>query len=371
MSKPRPNVACWQNHLGAWAIEPSWMQRALVAVQAGHWRPDVEMARLPRLDVSAVGREVRLVGGLRSGSAPAAPKAWDDDGDGYEPFDPYAAGYVVTDGGVAVLELLGPLMKARSKYGGSSTVGLRAALRAAVADETVSAIMLHIESPGGSVAGTPELADAIAAANKQKPVHAYIEDLGASAAVWAGFQARRVTANATAHVGSIGVFSVLYDLSKAFDEAGLKVHVLSTGPDKGTGVEGAPITDAQLEPYREFVAYAGGLFNAAVQRGRGLTDKRLAAVVSGRTWAAPAALELFLIDAVEGWQDALEAVTEAGTKARKGSAPRAARPRAAALAARLVRVRAAALGVSPAPAPKGAAPGALADGPRPVAMHCR
>lgn len=340
-----PNPVCWQNHMGPWALEETYFREAVLAVQRGLWQPRAAMSRFPRVELQGpvVGAEVRLA---RPAPAPRADVIMLEDP---EPDDPYGAGYVVTEGGVAIVELLGPLMKARSKFGGTSTVGVQRALRAALADQAVSAIMLHIESPGGSVAGTPELADAVAAADKVKPVHAFIEDLGASAAVWVGFQARRVTANAAAQVGSIGAFCVLEDVSKMYEAAGVKVHVLATGPEKGVGVPGTPLTDAAQAPFREYVNHAGAMFFEAVRKGRSLTEKRLDAVVSGRTWPAPAALELHLLDAVEAWPAALEAAAAAGAKAGKASAARPPRNRAkaAVLAARLVRVRAGAVGGAP------------------------
>lgn len=337
MRKTTP--VCWQNHMGPWAIEADWFARAFALVKSGAWQPQVELAGLPRV----------TLGGELKRAAPVL--AFDDEGFG-EAQDPTGAEYVVTEGGVAILELLGPIMKARSKFGGTSSVGTRRALQAAVADPNVRAIMLHVESPGGTVAGTPELADAVAAADKQKPVHAFIEDLGASAAVWIAFQARRVTANQAAQVGSIGAFSVLEDVSKVYEAAGVRVHVLATGPDKGVGVEGAPITEAQLAPFREFVAHAGEMFFAAVAKGRGLTEKRLAAVTSGRTWSAPQAAELHLLDGVEGWAAAMKSLSDAGDAAAKlaGRPARSNRARAALATARLVRVRAAALGAPPSSA---------------------
>lgn len=341
---PKTTPVCWQNHMGPWAIEADWFARAFALVKSGAWQPSLEMARLPRVTLAG---ELRPAWKPGEGNSPAAFE------DGYgEAQDPMGAEYVVTSGGVAILELLGPIMKARSKFGGTSSVGMRRALQAAVADPNVRAIMLHVESPGGTVAGTPELADAVAAADKQKPVHAFIEDLGASAAVWIAFQARRVTANQAAQVGSIGAFSVLEDVSKVYEAAGVRVHVLATGPDKGVGVEGVPITEAQLAPFREFVAHAGEMFFAAVAKGRGLTEKRLAAVTSGRTWSAPQAEALHLLDAVEGWAAAMQAVQDAGDAAAKsaGRPARSNRARAALVAARIVRVRAAGLGLPPAAA---------------------
>lgn len=353
-----PNPTCWQNHMGVWAIEQAWFSAAVAAIRAGTWKPRAEMARFPRTFLHASrpsieGTPVTDAKGDQwktfqpggpiaiqiSLARPKAPAAFSDDDLFDDAEDPVKTPYLLVDGGVAVIELLGPMMKARSKYGGASTLGIRDALNTAAADPAVSSILLHVESPGGTAAGTPELADTITAVDKRKPVHAYIEDMGASAALWAASAARRVTANATAQIGSIGAFLVLDDTSKAAELAGVKVHVLSTGPDKGVGVDGTAIAAEQLKPFQEWVDYLGKLFATAIQKNRGLTEKRLAAVTSGRCWAAPDALELKLIDAVEPWAAALKATAAAGAAAAKANRSTPGGARSAALAGKIATLR--------------------------------
>ena len=79
----------------------------------------------------------------------------------------------------------------------------------AAEDPVVAAILLRVDSPGGTVAGVSDLAEAVYAARKVKPVSAYISDLGASAAYYIASQAQRLYADSDALVGSIGVYSVV------------------------------------------------------------------------------------------------------------------------------------------------------------------
>jgi hypothetical protein len=95
------------------------------------------------------------------------------------------------------------------------------------------------------VAGTEELAADVAALAKIKPVHAFIDDLGASAAYWVASQAQAVYATASARVGSIGVILPFIDSTEAFKQAGLKVEVFAAGKFKSAGTPGVPLTDAQ------------------------------------------------------------------------------------------------------------------------------
>lgn len=200
---------------------------------------------------------------------------------------------------VAVLSITGSLMKqASSMSGGTSTAMVRKAINSLAADPEVGAIVLRIDSPGGTVAGTEELANAIAAANKKKPVYAFIEDLGASAAYWLASQAREISANATALVGSIGTYGVVQDVSAAAAMQGVKVHVVRAGEHKGTGVPGTPITNEQLNVMQERVDALNSHFLAGVASGRGMAMERVASLADGRVHIASEAQRLGLIDQV-------------------------------------------------------------------------
>jgi protease-4 len=200
-------------------------------------------------------------------------------------------------------------MKARSKYGGYSTVDARRQLRAMAQDDRVGAILLHIDSPGGHVAGTKELADDVRAVDEAKPVHAYLEDTGASAAYWVASQARTVAANAMAMVGSLGTFTVLYDLSKAAEMEGVQVHVVSTGERKGAAAPGTPVTDEDLAEARRLVDGFDAFFRAAVREGRGMGSKEASAVWTGAAWLAVEAKGLGLVDRVEPLDTTVERLT--------------------------------------------------------------
>lgn len=278
---PDPTPACFQAHLGVWAILPAYLHESMAAIRSGLWRP--RAATGPAL--------------------PGLPVATDLDGAAPPPL-----AYAVTPEGVGVLPLHGPSMKARSKYGGYSTVDARRQLRAMAADDRVGAILLHIDSPGGHVAGTKELADDVAAIDQTKPVHAYLEDAGASAAYWIASQARTVTANAMAMVGSLGTFTVLYDLSKSAEMDGVQVHVVSTGERKGAAAPGTPVTDGDLAEAQRLVDGFDAFFRAAVRDGRELGAKDAAAVWTGAVWLAGEAKDLGLVDRVESLDAAVERV---------------------------------------------------------------
>ena len=161
------------------------------------------------------------------------------------------AGYQITPDGVALVDVSGPLSKWASIWrlfglSDQPTLGeLTDAVAAAHADPKVQGIMLRIDSPGGTVWGTGELADAIHAVRSAKPVHAYAQDQCCSAAYHIGSQASRLTSNRAADVGSIGIYMLLVDSSKAAADVGLKFIRIRSGAHKGVGVSGVEITEAE------------------------------------------------------------------------------------------------------------------------------
>lgn len=208
---------------------------------------------------------------------------------------------------VAVIRIAGSMMKSQSSMGGTSTVQLRRDIRAAAADSEVSGILLTIDSPGGTVAGTDDLAADVRAARAQKPVVAQIEDLGASAAYWIASQAEAIYANSqTAMVGSIGTFVTIYDSSMAASNAGIRAFHFATGPLKGAGTPGTPLTDEQRGHFQALIDQSQKTFDAAVQRGRNMSDKQLADVRSGGVFMGDVAISKKLIDGIQSTDKTIE-----------------------------------------------------------------
>jgi signal peptide peptidase SppA len=238
---------------------------------------------------------------------------------------PRAAVQLLSAGGgrsVAVVRLDGTLMKAASSFGGTSTVQARRDIRAAVADPDVAAILLAIDSPGGTVSGTDDLAADVKAANKEKPVWAFVSDLCASAAYWVASQCEAIYANSdTAWVGSIGTFLALTDDSKAAADAGVEAVVFRTGPLKGSGAAaGDPITEDMRTHFQGLVEKSQATFDAAVRKGRDLTDAQLAAVRTGGVFTAAEATDRKLIDGVQSLDKTVSALIRAAN-ARARSQP--------------------------------------------------
>jgi len=256
--------SCASHHLGLWLCKPSWLAAQVYALQRGTFK---------RAKTSSVNEE-------KGGGS-----------------------YLVREDGLAVVEIFGPITKGRSKFGGTSSVYTRGAVRRASLDEAVKAIVLLVDSPGGTVAGTQDLADEVRNANARKPVFAYIQDMGCSAAYWIASQARRIAANESAQIGGIGCVAVVEDSSAQAAMSGIKVHVIASGAHKGAFTPGAPVEEEHLREMHERVNEINDLFVRDVARGRGLSEEAVRALADGRDWLARKVVERALIDEVRGFEE--------------------------------------------------------------------
>jgi signal peptide peptidase SppA len=209
---------------------------------------------------------------------------------------------------VAVIPLFGALYP-RGFGWGTNMEGFRARLDQAVNNPDVGAIVLDVDSPGGTVAGTPETANAVRLANQSKPVTAVVDSLAASAAYWIASQAGQVVVTPSGDVGSIGVLAVHTDLSAMLEQDGVKVTILRSTPYKAEGNPFEPLTEAAQESVMGEISRAHGDFVRAVAAGR----KKSQAYVEenfgkGRTVSAARAVSAGMADRVGTMADVLGAI---------------------------------------------------------------
>jgi signal peptide peptidase SppA len=209
----------------------------------------------------------------------------------------------------------GPLKQAAGRHFGvvplfgtldkETLVWARENVYAMADNEDLGAILLHIDSPGGTAAGTADLATAVSRAASKKPVVAYCEDLCASAAYWIASQATTVIANRTAVVGSIGVFLVVADSSRFWEKVGVDWFVVKSGRFKGGTVEGAKLSAEVLEHLQERVDSLARVFISDVARGRRMTVDRVREIADGRVFMGAAAKSAGLVDELSTFEDVL------------------------------------------------------------------
>lgn len=193
------------------------------------------------------------------------------------------------DKGIGVIAIEGPIVRkpdifARVLMGATDALEIGDAIREASERDDIKAVFLDIDSPGGTVAGTPELAAAVASLNERKPVYAFSSGLMASAAYWIASQARAIYATPSAQVGSIGVVQAVVDDSGALDRDGIKVEVFSVGKYKAMGAPGTSLTDDQRDLIQSNLAEIAEEFHTAVMaRGRSIpADAMEGQTFSGR-----------------------------------------------------------------------------------------
>lgn len=192
------------------------------------------------------------------------------------------------DDRIGIVRLHGPLIRRPSLieswlFDAVSTEDAIAAVRQAATHEKIDAILLDIDSPGGTAMGTTELAEAVADASKEKFVYAFTGGLMCSAAYWVASQCDAIYGSPSARVGSIGVIIPFLDTSEAFERAGLKMEVFASGKFKSIGTPGVSLSEEQRELLHSEVAEIFGDFRAAVlARGRKIPDEAM----EGQTFSA-------------------------------------------------------------------------------------
>ena len=171
-------------------------------------------------------------------------------------------------GGVAIIPVAGVIghkVGAVAKMlGAVDALDVMAAIELAADDDEVDTIILDIDSPGGTVAGVPELAETVEAvqASGTKKIYAYTDSQMASAAYWLAAGANGIFAAPSADVGSIGVYLPVMDTSAALKEQGVQVEIFKSGKYKAAGFPGVPLNEEvrkhlQLEVMDTYNEFAG------------------------------------------------------------------------------------------------------------------
>jgi len=251
-------------------------------------------------------------------------------------------------GGVAVIDISGPLARSMNLMhdisGGTSTQVVGAQLERAIADPSVHGIVLAIDSPGGTVAGTQELADRIYAARDTKPIVAAAANMICSAAYWIGSAASKVfLASDTDIAGSIGVVATHTDYSGRAAQLGLKISEIAAGKYKRIASEQAPLTAEGRAEIQSKVDHMYSVFVDAVARNRGVpTDTALERMADGRTFPGRQAIDAGLVDGIKTLDQVISEVSAAGARGisfagatrvvNSGGSPGVSAPAAAAMA---------------------------------------
>lgn len=220
-----------------------------------------------------------------------------------------ASGQMSDTGEVLVLNLSGPLMKT-DYCGAPGMESLAQAIMAAEADSSISSIMLRVDSPGGTVDGTHNLARTVAASSKMGV--AYVDGMMCSAAYWIGSTAPEIIssdANAghLATIGSIGTMAQFVDMTQANAQRGIKVTTVYASKSTRKNQYSRDLAAGKYDRLVTELDALNETFISHVQQYRGdKLRKRGDNVFEGDTYNANDALRLGLIDRIGTWNYAVK-----------------------------------------------------------------
>ena len=179
-------------------------------------------------------------------------------------------------------------------------------------DDSNKALLLHIDTPGGTVYETDELYLKIMEykAYTNRPVYAAVENYAASGGYYVACAADAIYANRNATTGSIGVImGDFLDLSELLDNIGVGVSYVATGPNKAMGNSYEPLTDEQRAIYQEICDESFDQFVGIIAEGRNMNEADVRVLADGRVYTAKQAAANGLIDGIESFQTTLERLT--------------------------------------------------------------
>ena len=290
----------------AWAMHPPIM-RTMLGILHRH-------ANGNRLTPDAIAEAVRTRHSARVAGV-------EDSGNDVPPVP-----YVCTPDGVAVISVQGVIAKRASLIEdvstgqASSCERILSNVNLAKSDKRVRAIVLDVDSPGGTVDGVAGLSDELYSLRGKIPLVAFANGLMCSAAYWIGSACDRIVATQDAEVGSIGVYSILSDYSEMLKTAGVSEELIRAGKFKGEGHPDFPITQAAKDLAQTSVDDYYSIFVSAVARNRGLSQSQAAMLADGTTTIGRKCLANGLADSIGVLFDACKVALSPGVPKQPNSA---------------------------------------------------
>lgn len=208
---------------------------------------------------------------------------------------------------VAVIPWSGMMVKSagflqEACMGAVSHERLAHAMQQAMNDKEIKTVVFDINSPGGTVRGTPELASLAAELSNKKMTYAFTDGMMASAAVYAGIPARETYLTPSAAIGSIGTILGVLDDSVRMQMEGLKLELFSAGTHKGIGMSGRALSNEDRAYLQSIVDEANAGFLSRVKQSRPGVAKE--ALTSAKVYTGRQAVDVGLADGlVSSWEE--------------------------------------------------------------------
>ncbi len=227
----------------------------------------------------------------------------------------------LTGPAVAIIEISGPIVSGRASSFSESSVAASEdvidVIRWSAQDPDVEAILLVVNSPGGSVVASDVIYNALK--NVQKPIVVLFGETAASGGYYISMAGEHIIANPNSLVGSIGVISTFPNAQELLEKVGVQMNVVISGEAKDFGSLYRDMTPEELDYWQGVIdeTYAG--FVTIVAEGRKMDEEAVRALADGRVYTGRQALELGLVDAL-GYEQ--EAINKAATLGLISGEPR-------------------------------------------------
>lgn len=216
-------------------------------------------------------------------------------------------------GQIAVVYAEGDIVDGEGEPGQVGGVNFARELRRLRQDDSIKAIVLRVNSPGGSASASEAIQREMRLAAGEKPVVVSMGSYAASGGYWISAYSSRIFAEPTTITGSIGVFGVMFDVKKLANDFGVTFDGVKTGRFADTMTLSRPKTEAELAMIQRSVDWIYDEFVGKVAEARNLDRRVVEEIAQGRVWSGAEALELGLVDELGGLEDALAlAAKEAG-----------------------------------------------------------
>lgn len=170
---------------------------------------------------------------------------------------------------------------------------------------SVKAVVLRVNSPGGTAVGGEALHNALRKLRKKKPVVAVFSTIATSAAYMAGIASDHIVARGGTITGSVGVIVQWAEVTELMNKLGIKMEEIKSGALKAVPSPFQPLDDAGRELTREMVEEAQKWFVALVAESRSIDPDAVPGLTEGRIYSGRQALELKLVDQIGGEQEAV------------------------------------------------------------------
>tara|TARA_B100000768_G_scaffold49212_1_gene47994 strand:- start:3857 stop:5152 length:1296 start_codon:yes stop_codon:yes gene_type:complete len=208
---------------------------------------------------------------------------------------------------IAVIYATGEINGGEGSPESIGSEGLSKTIREAREDKNVKAIVLRVNSPGGSALASETILREMDLAKKAKPVIVSMGDVAASGGYYIACQADTIVANPTTITGSIGVFGVLMNAKEMMNnKLGITIDTVKTNKHADIGTIFRPLTKIERQIIQNSVENVYNTFISRVSLGRNLSKEYIDSVGQGRVWTGRDALELGLVDVLGGLETAIE-----------------------------------------------------------------